>query len=302
MEQGKRSKMLLGEDNNALTWLIIVNAAVFVVLLFTRIVYLLSYDNGQDALFNAQIFSWLALPASTSQLLTHPWTIFTYMFTHVDVWKVIGSLLWLWAFGYMLQDLSGNKRLVPVYLYGGIAGAVFFVVSANLLPGLHHTGSLSGAVPSLMAIAVAATTLAPRFRLFTMINGGIPLWIVMVVFVIIDITGIAKEGLAVALSHVGGAFIGFIYAWQLKKGNDWGEWMYNLVDKVDGLFNPEKKYNKKSSAQKHFYKASRTPFEKRSNITPQRVDDLLDKINSNGYNSLTDEEKEFLKRASEQQN
>lgn len=301
MEQSKRNRMLLGQDNNSLTWLIILNAVVFVLLIFIQIIYRLS-DIPLELYFT-QVRSWFTLPAEPGQLLTRPWTILTYMFTHDGVWAIIGSVLWLWAFGFILQDLSGNKRLVPIYLYGGVAGAVCFLLTTNLIPALHHGVSpdLSGAGAALMAIAVATTTLAPGYRLFTMLNGGIPLWVLTLIFVIIDYAGIAGSSPGVAFAHLGGAAIGFVYMKQLGKGNDWGEWMFSVVDWVDSLFNPEKKHNKIPASQRHFYKANRTPFEKRSNITQQRVDDLLDKINQHGYSSLSDEEKEFLKRASEQQ-
>jgi hypothetical protein len=35
-----------------------------------------------------------------------------------------------------------------------------------------------------------------------------------------------------------------------------------------------------------------------TNVTQQRIDDILDKINQKGYNSLTQEEKDILSRAS----
>lgn len=301
MEQGRRSRMLLGQDNNSLTWLIIANATIFVVLIFIKIVYLLS-DTPVN-LFYSQILSWLTLPADPHSLLTHPWTVITHMFTHYDVWKIIGTVLWLWAFGYILQDLSGNKRLAPIYLYGGIAGAVLFVLTSNFLPALNNGSApyLDGAGAALMAIVVATTTLAPGYRIFTMLNGGIPLWVLTLVFAVIDYAGIASGNAAVGFAHLGGAAVGFFYMKQLQKGNDWGEWMFTLAARIDSLFNPEKKHFNKPVSQRHFYKASRAPFEKRSNITQHRVDDLLDKINQNGYSSLTEEEKDFLKRASEQQ-
>ncbi|GGH82466.1 membrane associated rhomboid family serine protease [Filimonas zeae] len=301
MEQGRRNKMILGQDNNSLTWLIIANATIFVVLIFIQIVYRLSSTPLE--LYNTQILSWLNMPANPQELLTHPWTIITHMFTHYQIWDIIGTVLWLWAFGFILQDLSGNRRLVPIYLYGGIAGALFFALSTNLVPSLNigTTQTLHGAGAALMAIVVATTTLAPGYRLFTMLNGGIPLWVLTLIFVVIDYASVAAGNAPVALAHLGGAAIGFLYIKQLQKGNDWGEWMFTLANKVDSLFNPEKKHLNKPVSQRHFYKASRAPYEKKSNITQQRVDDLLDKINQQGYSSLSQEEKDFLKRASEQQ-
>jgi len=49
-----------------------------------------------------------------------------------------------------------------------------------------------------------------------------------------------------------------------------------------------------------FYKTGgQKPFEKRSIITQQRVDEILDKINQHGYSLLSEEEKNILKRAAE---
>ncbi|MES1215057.1 MAG: DUF6576 domain-containing protein [Bacteroidota bacterium] len=49
-----------------------------------------------------------------------------------------------------------------------------------------------------------------------------------------------------------------------------------------------------------YYKSSKAPYNKTPNITQQRIDDILDKINQKGYQFLTDEEKELLKKASKE--
>ena len=75
-----------------------------------------------------------------------------------------------------------------------------------------------------------------------------------------------------------------------------------LFDSIGNLFNPNKKPPKKEK-QKHFYKVGDThPYKKVPNITQARIDALLDKINQKGYRSLTEEEREILKRASEDDN
>ncbi|WP_163615010.1 rhomboid family intramembrane serine protease, partial [Klebsiella pneumoniae] len=58
---------------------------------------------------------------------SRPWTFITAMFMHSSVWHLISTVLWLWAFGYILQDLAGNSRLIPLYLYGGFIGGLVFV-------------------------------------------------------------------------------------------------------------------------------------------------------------------------------
>jgi uncharacterized protein YaaR (DUF327 family) len=87
----------------------------------------------------------------------------------------------------------------------------------------------------------------------------------------------------------------------LKKGKDWSGWMNSLVDWLNDLFNPEKKHTRPSQKEKLFYRSDRSPFEKKSNVTQQKLDAILDKINQQGYHLLTEEEKEFLKRASKEE-
>jgi len=307
MHQNRRNPILLGQDNNALTWLIIINAVVFVGINFIKIIYFLSYDTPMEALqnFHLQILDWFSLPANTDKLINRPWTILSYMFSHDSVWQLIGTLLWLWAFGYILQDLTGNTKLIPVYLYGGVAGALFFVLASNFIPqnneAVTAAAPLLGGGAAVMAIAIAATTFAPKYRIFPMINGGIPLWALTLLFVAIDYATIATQSTSYALAHLGGAAMGFLFVTQMQRGNAWSLWMINFMNWLNDLFNPEKKYGKKPiSQQKHYKTSSRKPFEKTPRVTQQKLDEILDKINLEGYNSLSQEEKDFLKKASQE--
>ena len=114
-ERNKKNRLMLGQDNNALTWLVIINSVVFAALLFIKLIYQMSSDTGLQS-FQTQIADWFALPAAGHKFLTRPWTIITYMFSHDNLWYLISSLLWLWCFGYILQDLAGNNKLFPIYL------------------------------------------------------------------------------------------------------------------------------------------------------------------------------------------
>ncbi|MGI8951182.1 MAG: rhomboid family intramembrane serine protease [Chitinophagaceae bacterium] len=298
IEQNKRNRIRLGQDNNALTWLIIINAVVFVLVNFTKLIYVVSDVSLTD--FYNQVLNWLTLPSNIDNFTSRPWTIFTYMFTHESIWSLISSLLWLWGFGYILQDLAGNTKLIPIYLYGGFIGGVFFLLATNLIPSLKDTGPFLTAGASVMAVAIATTILAPDYKIFPMLNGGIPLWILTLIFVAIDYATVAGNSGAVAMAHLAAGGMGFIFVKQLRKGKDWSTWMINFMHWFDNLFNPEKKYVKPPSQQQLFYKATKKPFEKTPHITQQRVDEILDKINQNGYHFLTDEEKEFLKKASQE--
>ncbi len=306
MRQNRKNKILLGQDNNALAWLLIINAVIFIIINFIKIVYFLSYDTNMfaDLSFHQQVLDWFSLPAGLSHFATRPWTILTYMFSHEGVWQLLGTLLWLWGFGYIFQDLTGNSKIIPVYLYGGFAGAVSFMLVSNLIP--QYAAATSSAVPLLgggsavMAIALATTTMAPGYRIFPMINGGIPLWVITLIFVAIDYATIASSSGSYALAHLAGGATGFLFVSQMQKGKDWSSWMIQFWDWLANLFNPETKFRKRPISQQKFYKSTRKPFEKTPHITQQKLDEILDKINQDGYPSLSQEEKDFLKKASQE--
>ena len=67
------------------------------------------------------------------------------------------------------------------------------------------------------------------------------------------------------------------------------------------LFNPEKKNFNKPQKDKLYYKTEDAPYKKTPNLTQQKLDEILDKINQEGYHMLTDEEKSFLKKASKEE-
>ncbi|HWK06289.1 MAG TPA: rhomboid family intramembrane serine protease [Puia sp.] len=303
MEDSYRKKMTLGDDGNALIQLVVINAVLFVILKFIYVIYLLESLN-MDA-FYSNIFNWFVLPASLDKLSTRPWTILTYMFSDQHVFRFIANMFWLWGFGYVLQDLTGNRKLVPIYIYGGVAGALFFMLVYAFLPGLQGrlpTAFLAGANPAIVAVAVATTTVAPDYRIFPMINGGIPLWILTLVYLLINFSSIPYGDSGAYAANLSGAAAGFFFIYRLRRGHDGSIWMNQFFDWCNNLFNPDRKKKGRLPKDEFYYKVSGTqPFKKIPNVTQQRIDEILDKINQQGYRFLTDEEKEILKRAADEE-
>jgi membrane associated rhomboid family serine protease len=300
-QPNRRNKLLLGATDNALTALFAINAMVFIILMVVQ-VGIYAGANTPDY-FHTHVVQWFELPASLSKLSTRPWTLFTYMFTDIgeQLFRAVGNMFWLWSFGYILQSITGNDKLIPIYIYGGIAGAFFFILAHYvILPitGMRESAGLMGANAGVMAVAMATTVLTPNYRFFTQIRGGIPIWVLMAAYILIDFVGAANAGAAYSLSHLGGALAGYLFVYFLQKGKDGSIWMNKFYFTVIHLFDP-KPENKTTKETDVFYSTgNRQPFTKSSNITQKRVDELLDKINQKGYHFLSDEEKEFLKKAS----
>ncbi len=293
-------KITLGDDNNALMVLVGMNALIFISFGIIQILYYLTQST--TTAFHYEILRWFILPAKLSSLAFLPWTIFTYMFVHVGVIYTIITLVWLWVFGSIFQDLSGNSKIIPLYIYGGIGGAIVFLATSYLVPSLKDQLEYSfmlGGNAGVMAIAVATTSLSPDYRLFKMVNGGIPLWILTLLYIVIDVAG--SDGMAEQFAHLGGGLIGFLFIISLRKGYDWSLWMLKLYNWFLNLFNPDKPVpHREKIKEKVFYNTSGTkPFIKRPIVTQQRIDEILDKINQKGFTHLSEEEKTILKKAGE---
>ncbi|MDP4132217.1 MAG: rhomboid family intramembrane serine protease [Bacteroidota bacterium] len=302
-EENYRKRMNLGQDGNALVQLLVLNAVIFVALKFIYVFFLMA--NASTTGFITHVYDWFVLPANPEKLAWRPWTLISFMFTDLQLLRFISNMFWLWCFGYILQDLTGNRKLIPIYLYGGLSGAIIFVLAHLLIPDLRaaiNTDGLTAANCSIAAVAVATTVVSPDYRIFPMISGGIPLWILTLIFLLLNFSGIDSGGMATYLAYAGGALTGWLFIYLLRRGMDGSIWINQFFDWFGDLFNPEKKKKPKNKKDEFYYNVAGTqPYKKIPNITQKRIDEILDKINQQGYRFLTSEEKEILKRAAEEE-
>src|SRR6476660_8752393 len=161
-QQQNRHRLSIGQDGNALTLLIAINLVVFVILAFIKVIYYFSQGDAGVSAFDNNIFHWVALPADLGTFITRPWTLLTHMFVHDtgSVWHILANMLWLWAFGYILQDLTGNRKIIPIFIYSAIAGALSYILAYNLIAPLRESLPVAeafGASAGIMGIAIATT-------------------------------------------------------------------------------------------------------------------------------------------------
>jgi membrane associated rhomboid family serine protease len=300
----KKNSRFLSEDNPLLQ-LVFLNMLFFALLHFIKIAYVLS--NETELAFTKQVYNYFIMPADMIQALRQPWAIITHMFVQMSIWGLIGNMFFLWSFGFLLRDLTGNRHIYPLYLYGGIAGLLFFMSAIHLIPRFSETSSFQyylGPGAALMGVALGITTLSPSYRVFPMINGGIPLWVITLVFSLIHFAGLSTMSFPFHFAAIGGASAGFAYMTAIKKGKDPGSWMHFVYEKLKKIFTFRKNTNNGNSMRERvFYKSGEaTPYKKIAERTEKKIDAILDKINLSGYDSLSNEEKAFLKRASDTDN
>jgi len=306
-EKKYRQKILLGERGNNLFLLLGICLVVFVIFAFVKALWYFNYPDKlvAQALFNKNVLGLFAVPADASELGKKPWTILTsiFMTSNNDFWKVFPNLFWLWSFGYILQDLTGGRKIIPVFIYGALGGIIAFLLAYNFLPSLKEQipyASFGGLYTGVMAVAVVTTLISPGYRLFPMIAGGVPLWVLTFIYLISDFATISISDTGTLITHIGGAITGALFIFFLKRGYDGSEWMNKFFDWVDGLFDPDKPKKGMDIKEQLFYKATGAPYKKTPKVTQERVDEILDKINQQGYEVLTDEEKDILRRASKE--
>ena len=305
-EKEYKQRISLGQSNNALTMLVIINLIFFTALFFIRAYFVFYYrnpDGEADRRFADQILTWLVLPADMSSFWSRPWTLLTSFFVETGVWSILANMLWLWTFGYIMQDLTGNKKIFPVFIYGGLLGGIAFLAVYNLVPSLAAAAPVAtsyGAYAGVTAVAVSTTMVAPQYRIFPLFNGGFPLWILTGIYLVISLATVPSYSIPGYVPHVAGALMGAVFILLVRRGYDWSEWMNNAYDWFNNLFDPDKKKNKTDIKEELFYKSPNPPYKRTPNVTQQRIDEILDKISQKGYGFLTEEEKDLLKRASQE--
>lgn len=303
-EQPYKQKITLGQSGNALVLLIAICLILFVGLAFMKAVWYFRFEKELALpLFNKNIMGLFVLPADTDNLLYKPWTLLTHMFVHDNVWKVFANMLWLGCFGYILQDMTGNRKIAPVFIYGGLGGGIAFILACNFLPSLQAQIPYAvsvGAGASVMAVAIVTAMVSPSYRLFPMIGGGLPLWVLTAFYILTALLTTSFSDPAPIIVTLGGALTGFLYMLFFRAGYDWGGWMNRFFDWSSNLFTPAESLKQEELKEELFYKTTVTPYTRTPNITQQRVDEILDKIHQKGFNSLSEDEKTLLSRASKE--
>ncbi len=274
------------KKGSVLTRLIYVNLAVF---LFVRIVNVFFFLLNQEF----TLLSWLSLPADFGQLASKPWTLVTYMFLHFNFLHILFNLLWLYWLGKIFLFYFDERKLLGVYLLGGLTGGVFYLIAYNLFPAFTEVltfSQLLGASASVIAIVVAVAMWAPNHTINLLFIGSIKMKYIALVSVFMYVIGIASSNAGGNLAHLGGAFWGMVYVLQYRKGKDLSKGINNLIDGIVKFFKPKQKI-------KVSYKGNKSgdiEYNRNKNLKQEEINRVLEKISKSGYDSLNKAEKELL--------
>jgi len=202
------------------------------------------------------------------------WQLFTYMFVHAGLWHLAINMLMLWFFGPGLESIWGSKRFLRFYFFTGIgAGLCSLVFSLNsLIPVVGASGAIFG-------ILIAYAVMFPDSMVLMFFIFPMKMKYAVVFLVGINLLGaVSGSGSGIAyLAHLGGGLFGY---WYLKS-----RLLKDLLDNLS-LDSTRAWLSQKREEQKR----------RQEKDLSRKVDQILDKISKSGIDSLTNDEKDILKK------
>jgi membrane associated rhomboid family serine protease len=265
------------------------------VLLFSffallQMVRIYSMMNGQGiGEFINTIYPYVTVSNNTMHNITRPWILITHLGAEIGVMGMLSNFLWLYLFGYIIQDLKGKNSVWPLFVLAGVLSAVAVIICVAIKPTTLQTGFYYGMRTSIVAVATAAVVFRPTYKVFQMLFGGFSLWILGVIFLLLslstgglDIANVVAIFVAVLVGYLyNNVLDGFFMAWQSRLNNN-----ATSNRKLEAASrNKKPKYNSTMVVNK-----PSTVID----MSQHKMDALLDKIAANGLDSLTATEKQWL--------
>jgi rhomboid family protein len=185
------------------TLLILTNAFVFVLELMRG---------------DAFVIQWSAIPACI--VAGHRWfTVLTAMFMHGGWLHIIGNMIFLWAFGPVIEDAMGPLRYLTFYLAGGVVAmlAQVFAIPSSTVPNLGASGAIAAVMGAFLVTyprdRIKAVLIIFVFIDVTLIPAAvlIGVWFVMQLFSAGSVATVQTGGVAY-IAHVGGFIFGVLTA------------------------------------------------------------------------------------------
>ena len=265
--------------------IIAINVLLF--LLGNLLPYLFQFSSND-------LFYWFELSQHGAEFLTKPWTLLTYGFFHVSLSHLFWNMILLWAAAKMFLNLFNTQYFINVYFLGTLVGGFLYLMSYQLFPVfVGQNSALVGASAAVMAILIFMCTYTPDQQVNVFFI-RLKLWYLGVFLVFIDLVQIPSGNAGGHIAHLGGAYLGFLYARKLKTGKDMGGWFASIWLYLASLFKKSEKSPLKTVYRKKQY-TKKTPNNKTER--QRKIDAILDKISRSGYESLSSDEKDFLFKA-----
>ena len=239
---------------------------------------------------------WFELSSSFNDLVFKPWTLITYSFLHSGFFHLFFNMYIFLFTSRLFLNLFKSNSLLNVYFLGVIFGGLLFLFSYNFFPAFENSKPyMIGSSAGVMSLLIFMSTYSPNLEV-RLIIFNVKLLYIGIAFMMLDVIQIPYGNAGGHIAHLGGALLGFFYANKLKNGVDIGLPFERIIFKLFNLF----QFNK-TKMNVAFKNKSNKKFSGRndnnSKTHQKKIDEILDKISSSGYESLSKKEKDFLFKA-----
>lgn len=261
-------------------WLIGINIVVFLVQL----------------MLNSSNLGWVEdkLTLWTPYVLEgEVWRVLTYAFLHGDVLHLLFNMLFLWWFGSDVEEVYGSKEFLAFYLLAAVFGAFGYMLH-GLAGGQVYWAQCLGASGAVTGTMVLCAIHFPSRIILVMMVLPVPIWFFVIFSILMDFAGLynSRSGVAVA-AHLGGAAFAGLY--------------YQLGWRITGIWSGFQKWRKQRSRPRlRLYRPEEEKQPVAVGARPDadehleaKVDAVLEKVARSGQESLTDQERQILLKASE---
>lgn len=210
-----------------------------------------------------------------SLILVRPWTVVTYMFLHGGLMHLLFNMLALFFFGPRVEERLGSRPFATMYFVAGISGALL-----SLVFGTH--AAIIGASGGVFGVMLAFAYFWPDAPI--MIWGILPIparILVIITTVLALYSGLqGSRGGVADFAHLGGYAGAYLYLKWLERGRG------SFKKKAVGITDPV--------VARILTKKPVVDIASVHEVNRDEVNRILDKINAQGMQSLTNEERVFL--------
>jgi membrane associated rhomboid family serine protease len=197
----------------AIKWLVIINAAIYLLMLILR---------GVAPLAAFQIVQVFGL--APAQVIQHGWVwqLGTYLFLHSGLFHILFNMLTLWMFGAALESAWGHRQFLEFYFFCGIGAALITIAVgyAGLLEPFRFlsispetlTIGASGAIYGVM-VAFAVYYGNQEFMMFPLpFTIRAKYLVAILIFIsLAEALGGSRGQTVAQFAHLGGALVGWLY-------------------------------------------------------------------------------------------
>jgi membrane associated rhomboid family serine protease len=266
--------------------LLLTNGAVFILVSFFG-----AFRFDGQSLRGVLTYTFGLMPLSNGFM---PWQLITYQFMHADFWHILYNMVFgLWMFGMEVEHVWGSRKFLIFYLSCGVVAGIAQLLLAPIFEPATLLGPTIGASGAVFGVLVAFALMFPDRYIFAYFLIPIKVKYFVMFLIVIGVMSVGEGSSVANLAHLGGALAGYIYMQIDAK-------RIPLVD----LFRRRKTdsstphswgrpSDSNEEAKVYDIRDGRS-MEHQIPDAQKTIDDILDKISKNGYQSLSEEEKKIL--------